>query len=74
MNGLNAEFLVTETKELYPGAEHPRLISDTGSRFIAKDFQELPALLEVDHALPRQTTRRATGNWNALTGLSRLNT
>jgi hypothetical protein len=27
----------------------PRLISDNGSQFIAKDFQELPALLEADH-------------------------
>jgi transposase InsO family protein len=45
--GLNAEILVTETKELYPEAKDARLISDNGSQFISKDFQELIVLLEL---------------------------
>jgi transposase InsO family protein len=49
MEGLNAEILVVETKETYPQAANPRLISDNGSQFISKDFEELFALLEVGH-------------------------
>jgi transposase InsO family protein len=47
MEGMNAEILVTETKELYPEAKNVRLISDNGSQFISKDFQELIMLLEL---------------------------
>ena len=49
MEGINAEILVTETKELYPDVKKPRLISDNGSQFISKDFQELLVLLELGH-------------------------
>jgi transposase InsO family protein len=51
MEGINAEILVTETKELYPEAENVRLISDNGSQFISKDFQELLGLLEIRQTL-----------------------
>jgi transposase InsO family protein len=47
MEGINAEILVTETKELYPEAKDARLISDNGSQFISKDFKELVELLEL---------------------------
>jgi len=47
MEGINAEILVTETKELYPEAKDARLISDNGSQFISKDFKELLELLEL---------------------------
>jgi transposase InsO family protein len=47
MEGINAEILVAETKELYPEAKDVRLISDNGSQFISKDFKELLELLEV---------------------------
>jgi transposase InsO family protein len=47
MEGINAEILVTETKELYPEAKNVRLISDNGSQFLSRDFQELLGLLEV---------------------------
>jgi transposase InsO family protein len=40
---------LTEAKELYPEAKAPGIISDNGSRFISKDFEELVALLEFDH-------------------------
>jgi len=49
MSGINAEILVAETKEQYPAAKNVRLISDNGSQFISKDFEELLALLEFGH-------------------------
>jgi transposase InsO family protein len=49
MEGINAEILVMETKEQYPEAINPRIISDNGSQFISKDFEELLALLEFGH-------------------------
>ena len=49
MEGINAEILVAETKELYPEAESVRLISDNGSQFISKDFEELLGLLAIGH-------------------------
>ena len=49
MTGINAEILVVETKELFPAAKNVRLISDNGSQFISKDFEELLALLEFGH-------------------------
>ena len=49
MEGINAEILVTETRELYPDAKNPRLISDNGGQFISKDFKELLVLLELGH-------------------------
>jgi transposase InsO family protein len=49
MEGINAEILVAETKELYPEAKNPRLISDNGSQFISKDFEELLVLLGLGH-------------------------
>jgi transposase InsO family protein len=47
MEGINAEILVTETKELYPEAKNVRLISGNGSQFISKDFKELLELLDM---------------------------
>jgi transposase InsO family protein len=49
MKGLNAELLLAEAKEMYPEAKNPRIISDNGSQFISKDFEELIALLEFEH-------------------------
>jgi hypothetical protein len=49
MEGVNAEVLVTETKELYPDAKEVRIISDNGSQFVSKDFKELLMFLNFDH-------------------------
>jgi transposase InsO family protein len=49
MKGLNAELLLAETKELYSEAKTPRIISDNGSQFNSKDFEEPAALLEFEH-------------------------
>jgi len=49
MAGINAEILVTKTKELYPEAKNVRIISDNGNQFISKDFGELLVFLEFGH-------------------------
>lgn len=61
MEGLNAEILVAQTKEMYPQAANPRLISDNGSQFISKDFEELLALLEVGHTLTKANHPQSNG-------------
>jgi transposase InsO family protein len=61
MSGINAEILVTETKEQYPLARNPRLISDNGSQFISKDFEELLLLLEFDHTLTSANHPQSNG-------------
>jgi transposase InsO family protein len=61
MEGINAEILVAETKELYPQAKNPRLISDNGSQFISKDFSELLAFLELGHTLTSANHPQSNG-------------
>jgi transposase InsO family protein len=61
MTGINAEILVAETKELYPDAKDVRLISDNGSQFISKDFEELLALLEIGHTLTSANHPQSNG-------------
>jgi transposase InsO family protein len=61
MAGINAEILVAQTKELYPEAKNVRLISDNGSQFISKDFEELLVLLEFDHTLTSANHPQSNG-------------
>jgi len=61
MAGINAEILVTEAKELYPDAKDARLISDNGSQFISKDFEELLVLLEFGHTLTSANHPQSNG-------------
>jgi transposase InsO family protein len=61
MEGANAEILVAETKEMYPQAAGPRLISGNGSRFISKDFGEPLLFLELGHALTRANHTQSNG-------------
>ena len=61
MEGVNAEILVAETKEMYPQAVGPRLISDNGSQFISKNFEELLALLEVSHTFTSANHPQSNG-------------
>ena len=61
MAGINAEILVAETKELYPEAKGVRIISDNGSQFISKDFEELLALLEIGHTLTSANHPQSNG-------------
>ena len=61
MEGINAEILVAQAKELYPAAVKPRIISDNGSQFISKDFQELLSLLEYEHTLTSANHPQSNG-------------
>ena len=61
MEGINAELLVMETKELYRDAKNPRLISDNGSQFISKDFKELLIMLEIGHTFTRACHPQSNG-------------
>jgi transposase InsO family protein len=61
MEGINAGILVAETMELYPAAENPRLISDNGSQFISKDFEELLIFLEIGHTLTSANHPQSNG-------------
>jgi transposase InsO family protein len=61
LEGINAEILVAETKELYPQAKGVRLISDNGSQFISKDFSELLAFLEMGHTLTSANHPQSNG-------------
>ena len=61
MEGINAEILVAQTKELYPQAMNVRLISDNGSQFISKDFEELLALLEFGHTFTSANHPQSNG-------------
>jgi len=61
MAGINAEILAAQTKELYPEAKNPRVISDNGSQFISKDFEELLALLEFGHTLTSANHPQSNG-------------
>jgi transposase InsO family protein len=48
MQGINAQILLTQARELYPKAG-ARILSDNGSQFIKKDFEELVSFLEFEH-------------------------
>ncbi len=61
MEGLNAEILAAQTKELYPEAESPRLISDNGGQFISKDFEELIVFLKMGHTLTSANHPQSNG-------------
>jgi transposase InsO family protein len=61
MTGINAEILVAETKEKYPEAKNPGVISDNGSRFISKDFEEPLVFLEFGHTLTSANHPQSNG-------------
>jgi transposase InsO family protein len=61
MKGLNAEVLVAETKQMYPEAKNPRLISDNGSQFTSKDFEELLVYLEIGHTCASPSHPQSNG-------------
>jgi len=61
MEGINAEILLAETKEQYPDAKNVRLISDNGSQFISKDFEELLMLMEFGHTFTSANHPQSNG-------------
>ena len=48
MTETDVECILERAKELYPG-EHPRIISDNGPQFIAKDFKEFIRISGMTH-------------------------
>ncbi len=48
MSEEDVQIVVQRAKEKYPN-EHPRIISDNGAQFIARDFKELIRLLGMTH-------------------------
>jgi transposase InsO family protein len=61
MSGINAEIVVAEAKELYPKAKDARIMSDNGSQFISKDFEELRVCLEFGHTRTSATHPQSNG-------------
>jgi len=61
MEGINAEILVAQTKELYPEAKNVRIISDNGCQFTSKDFAELLMLLEFGHTFTSANHPQSNG-------------
>jgi transposase InsO family protein len=45
---LDLEIILLRAKEIFPGA-NPRIISDNGPQFIARDFKEFIRLMEMTH-------------------------
>lgn len=47
----DAEIVVQRAREKFPG-EHPRIISDNGPQFVAKDFKQFVRLCGMTHVTP----------------------
>jgi transposase InsO family protein len=60
MEQLTAEIVITRAKELYPEV-NPRLITDNGGQFIAKDFKELLTFLGIDHTFTSPAHPQSNG-------------
>lgn len=60
MEQLTVEIVMTRAKEKYPEA-NPRLITDNGAQFIAKDFKELLIFLEIDHTFTSPAHPQSNG-------------
>jgi transposase InsO family protein len=50
MREADAEIVIQRAREAYPGAR-PRIISDNGPQFVAKDFKEFIRLWQSSHVL-----------------------
>jgi len=61
MEGINAEIPVAEMMEVYPEAKGARIISDNGSRFTSRDFNELLELLEFGHTFTSANHPQSNG-------------
>jgi transposase InsO family protein len=48
MTERDAEIVLQRAREIYPG-HHPRIISDNGSQFLAKDFRDFIRICEMTH-------------------------
>ena len=62
--------VLQRAKEKFPN-ETPRIISDNGAQFLAKDFKEFIRICGMTHVARARTIRRATASWSDFTGASR---
>ena len=69
MTEADVEIILQRGLEKYPCAK-PRIISDNGPQFVARDFKEFIRIAGMTHVRPRPITRRATARSSA--GTSRL--
>ena len=63
MREADVEIILEAAKEKYPRAK-PRIISDNGPQFIAKDFKEFIRISGMTHVRPRPTIRNRTASWS----------
>jgi len=68
MREADVEVTLQRAKEKYPEAK-PRIISDNGPQFIARDFKEFIRVSGMTHVRTSPNYRSQTENWNAGTNL-----
>ena len=71
MTETDVEIILQRGLEKHPRAK-PRIISDNGSQFIARDFKEFIRIAGLTTYAPRPITPRATVRSNAGTSRSKL--
>ena len=70
MTEADIEIILQRAKELYPEAR-PRIISDNGPQFIAKDFKEFIRISGMTHVRTSPTIPNRTGKSNVGTNRSK---
>ena len=63
MKEAEVETIIQRAREQFPG-ERPRIISDNGPQFIAKDFKEFIRICGMTHVRTSPTIPRATARWS----------
>ena len=63
MRETDIEVILQRAKKKYPEAK-PRIISDNGPQFIARDYKEFIRISGMTHVRPRLTTRNRMASWN----------
>ncbi len=64
MKEADIEVILERAKEKYPEAK-PRMISDNGPQFIARDFKEFIRISGMTHVRTSPYIRSRTEKWNA---------
>jgi len=64
MTEAEIEVILERAREKYPEAK-PRIISDNGPQFIARDFKEFIRIAGMTHVRTSPTIHNRTANWNA---------
>jgi transposase InsO family protein len=64
MRETDVEVILERAKEKYPEAK-PRIISDNGPQFIARDFKEFIRISGMTLSAPHLIIRSRTESWNA---------